>query len=145
MSERRRVHLPSKQVIGEFFRYLFAGGAAFLVDFSTLIACRELLFPQCDWGVYLSVLLAFVAGHVTNYILSLVFVFRDPEERRKGWTWSAFLLFAVVGGMGAGITELGMWIGYGVFRVNYILMKAIMAFVVFVWNFVGRKLIVIRR
>lgn len=33
MSERRRVHLPSKQVIGEFFRYLFAGGAAFLVDF----------------------------------------------------------------------------------------------------------------
>ena len=133
-----------KRTFWEFFRYLFAGGFAFVVDFATLIGCRELLFKDLVWGVYLSVLLAFVAGHVTNYLLSLWFVFRDPEERRKGWTWKAFWLFAVVGASGAGITEFGMWIGYGILGGNYLLVKVVMAAVVFVWNFIGRKLIVLK-
>jgi len=134
-----------RQTFWEFFRYLFAGGFAFVVDFATLIGCRELLFKDVTWGVYVSVLLAFAAGHVTNYLLSLWFVFRDPEERRKGWTWKAFGLFALVGAMGAGITEIGMWIGYGLLNGNYILTKAVMAAIVFTWNFIGRKLIVIKK
>lgn len=133
-----------RRTFWEFFRYLFAGGFAFVVDFATLIGCRELLFRDQAWGVYLSVLLAFAAGHVTNYLLSLWFVFRDPEERRKGWTWKAFWLFAAVGASGAGITEFGMWIGYGILGGNYVLVKVVMAAVVFVWNFIGRKLIVLK-
>lgn len=138
------MNVDRQQTFWEFFRYLFAGGFAFLVDFAALIGCRELLFKDLAWGVYLSVLLAFVAGHVTNYLLSLWFVFRDPEERRKGWTWKAFWLFAVVGASGAGITEFGMWIGYGILGGNYVLVKVIMAAVVFIWNFIGRKLIVLK-
>ena len=136
--------MDRQRTFWEFFRYLFAGGFAFVVDFATLIGCRELIFKDLAWGVYLSVLLAFVAGHVTNYLLSLWFVFRDPEERRRGWTWKAFWLFAVVGASGAGITEFGMWIGYGILGGNYVLVKVVMAAVVFVWNFIGRKLIVLK-
>ena len=131
-----------KRTFWEFFRYLFAGGFAFVVDFGTLIACRELLFKEAVWGVYLSVVLAFMAGHVTNYLLSMWFVFRDPTERRRGLTGSAFCLFALVGVIGVGITELGMWIGYGMLGLNYILVKIIMSAIVLVWNFAGRKLIV---
>jgi len=138
-------HKALAQVAWEFFRYLFAGGAAFVVDFGVLIACRELLFPNVAWGVYVSVLLAFSAGHVTNYLLSLWFVFRDPEERRKGWTWQAFGMFALVGASGMGLTELGMWIGHGLLHANYILVKVFMAAIVFVWNFIGRKIIVLVR
>jgi len=136
--------LPIKKTFGEFIRYLFAGGFAFVVDFGVLIACRELLFKEVAWGVYVSVLLAFVAGHVTNYLLSLWFVFRDPEERRKGWTWKAFGLFALVGVSGVLITEAGIWLLYGLLETNYILAKAIMAAIVFTWNFIGRKLIVMK-
>jgi len=136
--------LPVKKTFWEFFRYLFAGGFAFVVDFGVLIGCRELLFKDVSWGVYLSVLLAFAGGHVTNYALSLWFVFRDPEERRKGLTWKAFGLFALVGVSGVLITEAGIWILYGMLRTNYILAKAIMAAIVFTWNFIGRKLIVMK-
>lgn len=136
--------MNGKRTFWEFFRYLFAGGFAFVVDFGTLIACRELLFKELAWGVYLSVILAFMAGHVTNYLLSMWFVFRDPEENRRGKTWRAFWLFALVAAFGMGVTEFGMWICYGILGANYILVKVVMAAVVFVLNFIGRKIIVMR-
>ena len=133
--------LADRKTFAELFRYCFVCGFAFVADFGTLIFCREVFFAGASWGVYVSVILGFTIGHITNYILSLLFVFCEDEERRKGWTWQAFLLFTVVGAMGAGITELGMWIGYGLMHFNYILVKIVMAGIVVLWNFVGRKLI----
>lgn len=136
--------MEDKRTFWEFFRYLFAGGFAFVVDFGILIACRELLLKDLAAGVYLAVILAFLAGHVTNYLLSMRFVFRDPEENRRGRTWCAFWLFALVALFGVGVTELGMWVGYGLLNLNYILVKFVMAALVFVLNFAGRKIIVTR-
>lgn len=135
----------TKRTTFEFLRYIVVGGLAFVVDIGTLIFCREKLFHGWGCGVYLSVLLAFLAGHAVNYVGSLCFVFRDPEERRNGLTWRAFWLFALVGASGVGATELGMWIGYGLLHMNYILAKMLVAAVVFVWNFVGRKLVLRNR
>jgi len=137
--------LCNKRVLLQFIRYFFVGGFAFVVDFGVLIGCRELLFKEFSWGVYVSVLLAFFAGHTTNYVLSMMFVFTDPDERRKGLTLAAFGMFAIVGFVGVGITEFGMWIGYGLLHINYVLTKAIMAAIVFSWNFLGRKLVVMNR
>ena len=145
MGDSRFVHIRAglaSKTAREFIRYIVVGGLAFVADVGTLIFCREKLFPDWSGGVYLSVLLAFLAGHVVNYVGSLCFVFRDPEERRNGLTWRAFWLFALVGASGAGATELGMWIGYGLLHMNYIFTKVLVAAVVFVWNFVGRKLVV---
>ena len=128
----------------QFIRYIFAGGVAFVVDFGTLIACRELLFRDFLWGVYVAVILAFLAGHVTNYVLSMWFVFTDPEERRKGLTQRTFWLFALCALGGMGVTELGMWIGYGILHLHYVLVKVVMAAIVFALNFIGRKIIVSR-
>ena len=135
-------YLLKRESLAELFRYCLVCGFAFLADFGTLILCREVFFDQVAWGVYAAVILGFTVGHVSNYILSLIFVFRKEEERRNGWTWKAFVLFTVVGAMGAGITELGMWIGYGCLGFNYILVKSVMAGIVVLWNFIGRKLIV---
>ena len=128
----------------QFARYIFAGGIAFVVDFLTLIACREMLFRDFVWGVYAAVVLAFLAGHVTNYVLSMWFVFTDPEERRKGLTQRAFWLFALCALGGMGVTELGMWIGYGILHLHYVLVKVVMAAIVFALNFIGRRIIVSR-
>ncbi len=126
----------------QFVRYIFAGGLAFVVDFGMLIACRELLFKEYSWGVYASVVVAFLAGHVVNYALSLLIVFTDADERRRGLTWRAFWLFALCALGGMGVTEFGMWIGYGILHFHYVLVKVFMAAVVFVLNFIGRKIIV---
>ena len=141
-SGERSAVLCSNKTFWEFLRYLFVGGAAFVVDFGALVLFRELVFQDWRYGVYISVLLAFFAGHITNYLGSLWFVFLDPEERKNGWTLRAFGLFTLVGASGAGMTELGMWIGYGLLHWNYMVAKLIVASVVFTWNFVGRKLIV---
>ena len=132
----------SKNTFLEFVRYVFVGGAAFFADVGSLIAFRELIFQDCRYGVYISVLLAFFIGHIVNYLGSLWFVFLDPEERKKGWTWKSFWLFTVVGASGAGLTEVGMWVGYDCLGMNYIATKVTVAAVVFIWNFIGRKLIV---
>lgn len=134
----------ARKTFWQFVRYVFAGGFAFVVDFVTLVACRELVFRDCAYGVYVSVVMAFMAGHVTNYILSLWLVFTDPEERRKGLTMRAFWLFALCALGGMGVTELGMWVGYGVMHLHYVLVKVVMAAIVFGLNFVGRKIIVSR-
>ncbi len=134
----------SRKTLLQFARYIFAGGFAFVVDFGTLIASRELLFKDFEWGVYVSVFLAFMAGHVANYVLSLWFVFTDPDERRKGLTMRAFWLFALCALGGMGVTELGMWIGYGLLHLHYVLVKVVMAAIVFALNFIGRKVIVSR-
>ncbi len=126
----------------QFIAYIFVGGFAFLADVGSMVASREFLFREWEGGIYLSVLLAFFIGHIVNYLGSLWFVFRDPEERRTGWTWRGFALFAVVGAFGVGMTEVGMWIGCGCLHANYIATKIVVASVVFIWNFGGRKLVV---
>ena len=130
------------ETIRQFVAYIFVGGFAFLADIGSMVAFRELLFRDWGCGIYLSVLLAFFVGHIVNYLGSLWFVFSSPEERRAGWTWRAFALFAVVGASGAAMTEFGMWIGCGCLHANYIATKIVVASVVFVWNFIGRKLVV---
>ena len=135
---------PTKKTILQFVRYLFAGGFAFVVDFGTLVFCREGLFGDLTCGVYLAVVLAFMAGHVANYALSLWLVFTDPDERRRGLTQRAFWLFALCALGGMGVTELGMWVGYGIMHLHYVLVKLVMAAIVFVLNFAGRKTIVSR-
>ena len=140
-----KVGFENRKTLGEFIRYVFAGGVAFVADLGSLVVCRELLFDGEKWGVYVSVVLAFMAGHVVNYLLSMWFVFRDLDERRRGLTWRAFWLFAFVAVMGMGVTEFGMWVGYGLLGLNYMAVKAVMAALVFVLNFIGRKIIVTRR
>lgn len=131
-----------RKTLRQFILYLFAGGFAFVVDFGVLIACREIAFKDFAWGVYASVVIAFMAGHITNYVLSMWLVFTDPEERKNGFTIRAFWLFALCALGGMGVTELGMWIGYGIMHVHYVLVKVVMAATVFILNFIGRKIIV---
>lgn len=132
----------ARKTVKQFIRYVFAGGAAFVVDFAALVACRELLFRDYACGVYASVLIAFMAGHIVNYTFSLWFVFNDPEERRRGLTIKSFVLFALCALGGMLVTEIGMWIGYGIIQLHYVIVKVIMAAIVFVLNFMGRKMIV---
>ena len=128
--------------VRQFIAYIFVGGVAFLADLGSMVAFRELLFREWECGVYLSVFLAFLVGHVVNYLGSLWLVFRGPCERKACLTWRAFALFAVVGACGVAMTEIGMWIGCGCLHMNYIATKIVVASVVVVWNFAGRKLIV---
>ena len=129
-------------VVFEFLRYAVVGGIAFLVDFGTLVACEELVFKRLSFGVYLATVCGFVAGLLMNYFLSLRYVFVQEKDRGKGRSFGAFVVFGVIGLVGLGLTELGMWFGIECLVWNYMIVKILVTGCVLMWNYLGRKLIV---
>lgn len=137
-----------KQLIAEFLRYAVVGGISFLADAGTMTVTKTLLFRQEEGfglGLALCVALGFVAGLIVNYLLSCLFVFRSESQRALGRGWIPFLLYTAVGVIGFLLTELGMYIGVGLIGSDgfrYVLVKCVVAGLVLVWNYVGRKIFV---
>lgn len=132
------------RLICEFLRYAVVGGIAFLTDFGALVASQELFFRQFPWGVYAATVVGFMVGLAVNYFLSLVFVFTSAKDKGKGRSVGAFLVFGVIGLVGLGLTEVGMWIGIELLRWNYMIVKFFVTGGVLMWNYLGRKLIIFR-
>lgn len=123
---------PTKNGFLQFFRYLFVGGIATVVDWGVLLALTELV------GIHemISAAFGFVAGLATNYLLSKLLVFRANEANARGVL--EFLGYALIGLMGLGITELLLWIGAR-FSLHYMVLKAIATVVVLAWNYLARR------
>ena len=93
----------------------------------------------------ISVALGFAAGLVCNFVLSNLFVFTSGEQKEKGQTLTAFLVFVAVGLIGLGLTELLTWLGTLVIPNDgfiYLVLSCFVKGVVLIWNYVGRKIFV---
>lgn len=124
----------SDNVMIQFFRYVFVGGVAFLVDGGSLF-----LLEWMGMHYLLAAVFAFIFGLLANFILSKIFVFRGNESKKGNVV--EFLIYGGIGAVGLGITEL---ILYGLteqLHIYFMISKVIAAAVVLVWNFVARKLI----
>lgn len=137
-----------KRLIAEFLRYAVVGGVSFLADLGVMTLAKELLFQHEEGfgiGLALCVALGFVSGLAVNYWLSCAFVFRSAEQRTLGRGLIPFLLYAAVGVIGFFLTELGMYLGVSIIGsegFRYALVKCVVAGLVLVWNYVGRKIFV---
>lgn len=136
----------SVSLMKEFFRYVIVGGISFLADFGTLTLFEEVVFSQeGNWQIFVSTAAGFVVGLVMNYILSLVFVFRSSDNKSSGKSVGEFIVFALVGVVGLGITEGLMHLGVNVLHFHYMITKIVTAGIVLVWNYLGRKILVFNR
>lgn len=135
-----RERLPRKSLAGQFMRYLFTGGLAFVVDFGLFALCLYVL----EWHYLLANLVGLVAGLVLNYALSVAWVFTACERKLEKRKTAEFLVFALVGFIGVGLNELLMLLMVDVFEWQEMLSKMVAAIVVLMWNFGGRKLILFR-
>lgn len=134
-----------KSLIKEFARYLVVGGTAFLVDFGVLYLSKTYLFHSLgDLGVYLATALGFLVGLTYNYILSLIWVFQSAKDQKKGRTVGAFLIFAIIGAIGLLLTEGGMFLGYQLLHINYMIVKLVVAAFVLLWNYGARKILIFK-
>ena len=138
----------NKNNIMEFLRYAIIGGVSALVDMGVNYLCLYYVFhaTKDDKGpVALSVTIGFIAGLIVNYVLSNIFVFRSQEQKEKGKTLSAFLIYAGVGVVGyfmtVGLTLLGTCF-IGKEGIWYLLMTAVVKGIVLIWNYLGRKIFV---
>ena len=122
----------------QLFRYTFVGGFAFLVDFGTLFSLTEFF----DIHYLVSAAIAFIFGLTINYFLSVLWVFssRTMESRLL-----EFFLFALIGLVGLGLTELFLWLLTDILSIYYLLSKMITTSVVYFWNFFVRKLLLFNK
>ncbi len=118
----------------QFFRYCIVGGLAFLVDYCLLF----LLSDKCGLHYLLSAGIAFIAGLVVNYLLSIFWVFSESRYRDKR---IEFAFFAFIGVIGLGLTEGLMWLFTDLAGLHYLLSKLITAALVLLWNFFARKVV----
>lgn len=123
---------PTNNTLLQLFRYGFVGGVAFVVDYGSLYVLTEFLSVPYLW----SAAIAFILGLVTNYLLSISWVFKKNATMQR---WQEFLFFAIIGVIGLGFNELIMYVGTDLLHLHYMLSKLISTVIVFFWNFFARK------
>ena len=123
---------PTNNTLLQLFRYGFVGGVAFVVDYGSLYVLTEFLSVPYLW----SAAIAFILGLVTNYLLSISWVFKKNATLQR---WQEFLFFAIIGVIGLGFNELIMYVGTDLLHLHYMLSKLISTVIVFFWNFFARK------
>lgn len=124
--------LKSRKTSGEFLRYLFVGGIAFVVDFGTLYLLTE--FGNLHYLT--SAAFGFLFGLSTNFFLSIRYVFVNRSVKSKS---AEFSLFAMIGVVGLGLNEALMWAFTEKIGLYYMGSKVVATIVVFLWNFFARK------
>ncbi len=130
---------PTKNGFLQFFRYLFVGGIATIVDWGVLF----LLTDFAHIYHLVSAIIAFIAGLITNFFLSKLLVFKANEARVNAVM--EFVNYAVIGVIGLGITELIMFLFTNCWAVHYMISKIIATIIVLVWNYFARKILVYKK
>ena len=135
--------------IYQFIRYFFAAGLAFTVDFLTLFILTTHSFFIRNY--FLAITLAFAAGTITNYLISIFWVFNKRNLNHKALE---FLAFALIGLIGLFLNFFIIWVsteyliqliipGLSV-QHKILLSKLFSTTIVYFWNFTARKIILFR-
>lgn len=117
----------------QFFRYIFVGGIAAVVNILTLFVLTDI------FKIYyiISSILGFILGLIVNYLLSKLLVFTKESFNNKK---KEFISYAIIGVIGLGIDTLFMYLFTSLFEVYYLLSKIISTIITFIWNFGARKI-----
>lgn len=127
---------PTDNTFIQFFRYLFVGGIAFLVDAGSLF-----LLELAGLHYLMAAGIAFLIGLVCNFIMSKLLVFQEKKDKPQ----IEFAVYGIIGVMGLGITEGLMYLFTDVAGVYFMLSKIVVAIIVLMWNFFARKFILYRK
>lgn len=121
----------------KFFRYAFVGGIAFVIDYAAFALVCQL--GDTKLINVLATVAGFVAGIITNFILSKKFVFQEKSNTETAY--GEFLGYTVIGIIGCILNILLLLLGTEMLSVNRYIAKVIAALIVLVYNYVARKVI----
>lgn len=122
-----------EKLLLQIFKFGIVGVIAFLIDYVTLIICKEVF----HLNTLLSAAIAFTVSVIVNYILSVKWVF-DVNKKNSGKR--NFIIFIIFSLMGLGLTELIMWFGEDILKISYLIVKIVATIIVMIFNFITRKL-----
>ena len=116
----------------QFFRYGFVAVASLAVDFGTLIGLKEVF--GINYLVAASI--SFFLGLLTNYYLSVLWVFHSSKLENKK---HEFALFGLIGLIGLLMTDIILWVMTSKIGIYYMFSKLVAFVIVYFWNFGIRK------
>lgn len=114
------------------FRYLFAGAAGFITDFTILFILTHFL----DIFYLISATVSFTVGVFITYLISIYWVFQQKSHRKRT---SEFILFVLIGIVGLILTLGLLWLFTEKLHIYYLISKIIATIIVYIWNFFARK------
>src|SRR4051794_21436316 len=111
-----KVFLKNKDALPQFLRYLFVGGFAAVIDIGSLYV----LYKVLGMNHFVAVAFAFFLGLLTNYLLSIAWVFESTGKSKE-----EFFVFSLIGIGGLGWTELILWLAVDLAHISVMLAKTI--------------------
>jgi putative flippase GtrA len=105
----------NKNIWLEILRFIIVGGGATLIDFVCEWAIIALINGlSSGWTQTIAVTVGFLVSTVFNYLLSLIWVFKNVKDEKKAHSKSYMLYFVILSaiglGIGIGLQLLGQWI-----------------------------------
>ncbi|WP_407424489.1 GtrA family protein [Methanobrevibacter sp.] len=116
----------------QFFRYIFVGGTAFVVDFFFLYFFSDI----CGIYYLISAVLSFIISVLVNYIMSTRWVFNQDNIDNKVLEFNLFILISSIGLV---FTEILLYFFTDICGLYYLISKVISAAIVLFWNFIARR------
>jgi len=135
---------PTPSLFWQLVKYCFSGGIAFVVDFTLLWVGTSCLGLHYLWAAGIG----YTVGLAITYLLSISWIF---DEHRLPSRAIEFVLFALIGALGLGLTELCMKVftdlllglnSYpGFHEYAYLCSKVLTTIIVSLFNFILKKTI----
>lgn len=125
---------PTENTVTQLFRYVLTGASSFLVDFLLLFLLEML-------GVHYlpAAACSFAVGITCNFLLTKYFAFKSVDSTvGPAAEIAVFIAISVVGLL---LTMGLMYLFTSRLHLYFMVSKLISSILVFVWNFLGRKLI----
>ena len=152
----------NNRLLGEIVRFLLVGGLATVCDYAVYLLFREIALPaelfaqSTVWNVVSAVIattLGFLVGLLVNWVLSVVFVFRDGKRSVDVKSKKDFIKFTVIALIGLLFTQIAVGVGvllipsFAILGVeqflslgwNEWLLKVVVTCIVLVFNYFARK------
>ena len=114
------------------------GGICFVIDYTVMVLLTE--FAGISY--LLSCGISFTVSVVTNYLLSMRFVFKFKNDGNKAKELTLFVTLSVTGLL---LTEVLMWVGVERLSFHYVLVKVAVTGIVMAYNFVTKKIVLEER
>lgn len=131
-----------KGLYDKYFRQVrnfgIVGCSVTLLDFVLL----RVLTEHVGMWYLASAILAFILSTIVNYLLTMKFVFKGRQGRKKS---EEFTVFAVLNLIGLGLTTLLMWLLVEKAGLYYMFAKVFTSATVMVWSFFSRKIFLEQR
>lgn len=122
----------NKKLILQIIKFGIVGIVATVVDFGLLTFLKEVAHIE----VLIASLISFSVSVISNYILSMLFVFKSTGDNKI----KEFIIFVALSVGGLLLNQCIMWIGTEFASVYYLWVKVFATFFVPIYNFITRKI-----